>query len=58
MTRAVIEAGKFSCFEMDGRLGITMTQLIHKLKWIETDIKSMGFPWTVVELTDAGRIAL
>jgi hypothetical protein len=48
---------RFSCFEASDSisLGRTITRLIRKGKIETTDL---GYPWTGVELTNAGRAAL
>ena len=54
--RVLDKVGRFSAFEMEGKLAHSMTYIIRK-KWVKTDI-SCGYPWTDVELTQAGREAL
>lgn len=49
------KVGRFSCFEMEGKLASTMTMIVNS-NWIA---KTWGeYPWTYVELSDAGRAAL
>lgn len=68
---ALAAAGKFSCFEIDNAMAATMTWLCNKSGWIRTihsviemDEDGRGthtrdlYPWTYVELTEAGRAAL
>lgn len=45
--------GKFSCFEINGALALTMTRIIN-MEMIECD-NSIGYPWTLVKLTDKGN---
>jgi hypothetical protein len=69
---AVLEkTGRFSCFDVDNRMATAMTWLCNSSGWIKTqhfemvmDADGHGhhqrdlYPWTIVTLTDAGRLAL
>ena len=50
-------AKRFSEFEVDGPLGAALEDLIRR-KLITTDHERHGYPWTAVDLTDAGRAML
>lgn len=52
---ALNNAGRFSCFEVEGQLATTLARIIREKKAVTTDL---GYPWTGVELTDLGRDAL
>ena len=59
VAEAALRAGRFSVFEMEGKLAGIMTALFHSLAWLERDpTKPDRYPWTYVRLTDKGRIAL
>lgn len=55
--RALAKVGRFSCFEVDGKLGAAITSLIRD-GMITTDHETIGYPWTLVTITDAGRAAM
>ena len=68
---ALSVAKRFSCFEVDRQMAKAMTWLCNHSGWITTridervrDADGHGYhtrslyPWTYVELTDAGRRAL
>ena len=65
------ETGKFSCFDVDQRMGRAMTWLLQSSGWVTTQLTEIVkdpdgygsrvrdlYPWTLVTLTDAGRSAL
>jgi hypothetical protein len=53
--RLLAEVGRFSCFEVDNQLASSLQQ-IKRHDWAKFD--KVGYPWTTVTLTDAGRAAL
>lgn len=54
--RLLAEVGRFSCFEVDGPLARSLEQ-IKRHGWAVFDT-SVGYPWTTVTVTDAGRAVL
>lgn len=55
--RALGVAGRFSCFEVDGRLAKALCE-IERQRWAEFDVTSVEYPWTKVALTEVGRAAI
>ena len=53
--RALERVGRFSCFEMDRALASTVME-IRRRGWTKHEV--LGYPWTKVEITEAGRAAL
>jgi hypothetical protein len=53
--RLLAQTGRFSCFEVDQRLAVTLTQ-IRGHGW--ASFEPMGFPWTRVSLTATGEAEL
>lgn len=51
--RVLAKAGRFSTFEINGKLCHTMTWLLNDSGWV----KDIGgdYPWTNVELTELGK---
>jgi hypothetical protein len=60
VARVLVEHGKFSVFEATANQTIarTVDWLLNTSGWFTTDIESIGYPWTKVMLTDAGKAAL
>lgn len=54
---ALLAAGRFSTFEVDGSLAGALRDL-ERRGWFVFDSKSVGYPWTLALATDAGRAAL
>ena len=54
--RLLDKVGRFSAFEMNGKLAHSVTHIIRK-GWVKTDV-SGGYPWTEVETTPTGRATL
>jgi len=55
--RELDNAKRFSCFEVDSSLGAALNE-IKERKWATFDTTSVGYPWTKVDITEAGRAAL
>jgi hypothetical protein len=51
--QALSVAGRFSCFEVDSKLAGSF-ESIKRHGWAEFDT-SVGYPWTRVTITEAGR---
>lgn len=59
--RAIMAAGgRFSVFDATAnqRIASTMTWIERTSGWVKRVEPDCGYPWVVVELTDAGRVAL
>lgn len=52
------QSGRFSTFEIEGRLCSTMTWILQHSGWVETDHEKFGYPWTAIKLTKTGEAAL